>query len=65
MIETSNGTLIVEGSDRILMGSMLFEAQNLLGLVEHDEAARERLGEILRGLVSDLGGVDKLLEMGA
>lgn len=64
MIETTKG-LLIEESDRILMGSMLFEAQNILGDLEHSEVARERLGEILRALVSDLGGVDKLLELGA
>lgn len=62
-IEIPEGILLDQAT-RVDMGSHLFEAQNLLGDIDN-EAARERLGVILRGLVSQLGGCEKLLEMGA
>lgn len=44
------------------MGSLLFEAQNLLPIV-HEDAALDRLTSILQELVRNLGGVDALLAL--
>lgn len=63
-IEVPSGVLI-PNQLRVNMASNLFEAQNLLPLIDHDADARHRLEQILTCLVRDLGGADLLLELGA
>ena len=63
-VEIGPGIFLSDGQ-RLMMASNLFEAQNILGLVGNDDAATLRMGEILRGLIADLGGYQKLLRMGA